>query len=373
MKQKKYRAVSALLIFCLLFTGCWDKIEINQRSFVVALGIDLKDDLYQVTYATPNLPVLTGQGGNGEKNFIKETQGKTILEANKMFNNISDLKLTFDHTKIIALGKDMLKSKSKLKGFLDYIDRSSQYAQSLTIVATEGSAKDLLESSPNSDQPTGVFINQMFTQSLADVSNEKVSFNNFVSALEDSKGNAKLPLIKYKDGEIQFDGIVLLKDYVWKYKVNTEQLLPINWVKGNGKGTIVQIEYENNPLLYQISFARRKVKFTDTGNGLNIDIYIEVEGDIDEYKLTQARDVFKNSIISDIEKQIKKEMEEKVYSIIGIAQQEVGFDIFELSAPLKMQYGKLWEKIKDHWEEYFTSAVITVDIQPHVRRIGMSK
>jgi spore germination protein (amino acid permease) len=39
------KAVVSLLLVCVLFTGCWDKVDIDNRSFITTIGIDAGEDI----------------------------------------------------------------------------------------------------------------------------------------------------------------------------------------------------------------------------------------------------------------------------------------------------------------------------------------
>lgn len=374
MKKNKVNIWIVVVLISLLLTGCWDLIEIDQRALITAIALDKKGDKIAISYASPNLPVLTGQGGEGEKNFVKKTTGATFLEANKNFNKISNLKLTFEHNQVIIFGDEFLQDSQKLKSALDYFERSPDYALSIAVITTDKTGEKLLESEPNSVDPIGVYINSLFQPSSGkEIGEQKTSLNDFVTALYDTNGNGQLPKVVYKDKEVQFDGIVLLKDYKKHFTLNTDQLIPFNWVQGKGEDSIVIVEYEESKLSYEISQIKQKIKVKEVKEGLTIEITVDTEGDIDEYIMEEDKDVFEKKIIEEIEKLIKEKMEEEMFEMIRLIQKEVGFDAFNLSGKIKLQNGKLWKKIEDDWDEYFSSAKISIVTQPHIRRVGMSK
>ncbi len=374
MKRKRNNGVFIALLITMFLTGCWDLVEIDARGLIAAIALDKKSEDIALTYSVPNLSVVTGQGGEGEINFIKKTTGKTLLEANKNFNKISNQKLTFEHNQAIVFGDAFLGDSEMLKSALDYFDRSPDYAKSITVVATDKTGEALLESKPNSPDPIGGYIHSLFQPSNGKViSSEKVSLNTFISTLYDTGGNGQLPKIIYKDQEVQMDGIILLKDYKKHYSLSSEQLKPFNWVKGNGADTFVQVDFKQVKTSYEISQFTRQIKISDTKNGLVIKIKVATEGDIDEYILEQGKNIFKNQIVKELEESIKEEMEEQMNEMVRLMQTEVGFDVFNISSKIKLQNGKLWEKIKDDWDAYFSSAKISVEVDPHIRRIGMSK
>ncbi|PKM52607.1 MAG: hypothetical protein CVV02_00280 [Firmicutes bacterium HGW-Firmicutes-7] len=381
MKRIKIKGLIACII-SLSLCGCWDKIEINDRGFAIGIGLDKIGEQLQVTYTIPNLPVITGQGGSGEQKFVKISEGKTIHEANKRFNLMSSNKLTFDHTKIIILGKGFLQDEVEMRKALDYLSRSPDYALSLLVFTTDKTAQEILEAKPNSDEPSSMFIDSMFSGTEAEELNDyKTTLLDFLISLIDTKGGGSLPLLSYKDKEIRMEGITVIKDYIECCTLSLEQLIPYNWIRGSGGGkkTIKKEEYIGKNITYQISQIRRNVEFkkSETKQGLDINILLEMEGDIIEHELSKDKnedeDFFDEKSIKEMEKELKDGMEEEVNMLVKFIQAEVGVDVLDLSKDLKIKEGKLWEEIKDNWVEYFASANIHVEIVPNIRRIGMTK
>ena len=110
MKSILKRALNALLIVTLVFsvTGCWDRVEINDRIFVLALGIDKFEpgqdgqdeegdegpegvqqpgasprNRIVVSIVFPNVGLLKGEGAivPEEPKAAVSTVGPTIFEA----------------------------------------------------------------------------------------------------------------------------------------------------------------------------------------------------------------------------------------------------------------------------------------------------
>ncbi|MBC7958601.1 MAG: Ger(x)C family spore germination protein [Vallitaleaceae bacterium] len=374
MKRNKFINVFALSLAGLITTGCWDLVEVDQRAMVTALGIDLQGEEIGITYTIPNFPVLTGQGSGGSPRFVKKTTGSTFLETNKNFNKISDLRLTFEHTQAIVFGSDLLHMPQKLKDALDYFDRSPDYAKSIAVVATDKTAGELLGVTPNSQKLIGLYIASLFNpQSGEVVSDQKVTLNDFLCSLYDTNGCGQLPLIINKDKEVQMDGIVFLKDYEKKLTLPFDQLAPYDWVCGTGSDTIENVDYKETKLSYEISQVSRKVKIKETDDGLDIQIIVQTEGDIDEFILDPKENVFKSKTVSEIEKLLAEKMGERMNEMVLKIQKQLAYDAFNIAGRIKMQNGRLWEKIKDDYDAYFTSAKITIEVEPHIRRIGMSK
>ncbi|PKM94830.1 MAG: hypothetical protein CVU84_07855 [Firmicutes bacterium HGW-Firmicutes-1] len=380
MIRSRIKLFITCIIICVCLCGCWDKVEINDRAFVMGIGLDKKDDLLQVTYTIPNLPVLTGQGGGDEKNFVKVVEAETLHDANKKYNLISPDKLTFDHSKIIVMGNEFLQDDVAMRKMLDYLTRSPEYAMSLLIITTDKTAKELLEAKPNAEEPNSLFISELFSGMEAEEVNDyKTTLLDFLISVMDTKGGGSLPLIKYKDKEISLDGITIIKGFKECGTLSIEQMVPFNWIRGTDKGenTIRKETYILKNITYEISEVKRKVEFKKTKQGIDINILVSMEGDIIEFELAKdiekEEDFFKEKSIKEMEKELKEGMEEEANSMVKYIQNELGVDILDLSESMKIQEGKLWEEMKDNWDLYFVSANIHVEIEPNIRRIGMTK
>ncbi|MFR5071621.1 MAG: hypothetical protein ACLTDS_05515 [Bianqueaceae bacterium] len=103
----RIKRLLALSMALLLLTGCWDKIEINELAFVIALGIDMEEDgRYTVTCVIPNLPVYTGKegGAQDEAKYTKTASASTITGAYKELTTRLNKELNFEHMEALVLG-----------------------------------------------------------------------------------------------------------------------------------------------------------------------------------------------------------------------------------------------------------------------------
>ena len=41
----KLRRIVSLFLICILLSGCWDKVEIDRKSLISIIGIDIGEDI----------------------------------------------------------------------------------------------------------------------------------------------------------------------------------------------------------------------------------------------------------------------------------------------------------------------------------------
>lgn len=370
----KTKVIIVFLICSILLSGCWDKVELNDRAYVISLALDDIGDLLEVTYTIPNLPVITAQSGGTATKFIKVTTAKTLAQANRDFGKKSNLRINFDHTKVIIFGADFLQEADNLKKVLDHFDRNPEYSKSLLLLATKDTGKKLLQSVPNGEETTGIYLSQVFiNNSLETVSAKTIELGDFISRMYSTEGNGVMPNIIFEDNEVIVDGLAVLRDYQLKGWLDDEYMTPYSWVLGKGKNTIALIDKEGILVPYEISDLSSRMKFELEDGLLNIKIEIKCEGDIAEYIFEDKGKLFNSDYIKELENEIALSMEESINELIDIIQNEFGVDIINAYNEIKVSNRKVWRKTHSNWEDYFRAASINSDCKVNIRRVGLSK
>ncbi|QGH32608.1 Ger(x)C family spore germination protein [Gracilibacillus salitolerans] len=136
------------LIFLILLTGCYDRIELEQQSYVMAIGIDTTDQkgIYAFTYqiANPEVGSAAGQGGSDEPpTEIVTVNGADILSATYTANSFVSKQITLDHTKIITVSEELARDEDFLR-VVQSASRSPQIRRGVQLVVTKENASDFI-------------------------------------------------------------------------------------------------------------------------------------------------------------------------------------------------------------------------------------
>ncbi|MDK2805992.1 MAG: spore germination protein [Thermoanaerobacterium sp.] len=166
--MKKIKVYVLLLLILSLLTGCWDKVEIEDRAFVMAIGIDTSKQAknYIVTFQFPNVKQVSsgaggsggGGGGGGQPNFSISEVGDTVFSASRHISTRLDKRLFLGHTKAVILGKDVVSDRNKFLEVLDTLDRSYELSRKLRLLVADGKAQDILLKNYKFDPDIGVYI-----------------------------------------------------------------------------------------------------------------------------------------------------------------------------------------------------------------------
>ncbi|UOQ49559.1 Ger(x)C family spore germination protein [Gracilibacillus caseinilyticus] len=148
--MNKLWIVFGLLI---LLTGCYDRIELEQQSYVIAMGIDKTENkgVYAFTYqiANPEVGSAAGQGGSNEPaSEIVTVHGADILSATYTANSFVSKKITLDHTRIIVISEELARNPDFIR-VIQSASRSPQIRRGVQLVVSKEKASEFI----NNNQP----------------------------------------------------------------------------------------------------------------------------------------------------------------------------------------------------------------------------
>ncbi|MBU7592567.1 Ger(x)C family spore germination protein [Metabacillus halosaccharovorans] len=145
------------ILLCLgtlfILTGCWDKKELEQISYVVAIGLDKSEDnKIEVTYQIANPEVgtsLTGSPPPGEKPYENVTiLANDFLTARNTVNSFISRKLSFSQTHVLIVSEELARSEEFIKMIYTGI-RERELRKTVNMIITKEKARQFI----NNNQP----------------------------------------------------------------------------------------------------------------------------------------------------------------------------------------------------------------------------
>ena len=111
MKRRRRTAAALLLVALLGLTGC-AAIEPEKRMYPLALGVDVSEQGFSMTYGMPDLPQATGQEKPEENGSIPvlSISGKDFREIGEIYDRSQEKYLDISHIQVILLGNRLIES-----------------------------------------------------------------------------------------------------------------------------------------------------------------------------------------------------------------------------------------------------------------------
>jgi Ger(x)C family germination protein len=385
IKEKFIKAIKLVLTLniCALIamtgTGCWDKVEIDNRQIIMALGIDKdkksnnSNDKYLISYSIPNVKSFSPNSGGVKPKFNEKTVGPNFFEANRNLTTKTDKTLYYAEAKAIIFGEDILKNKKLFKYMLDVIMRQNQFSKTAVYVSTKGKAEDIINSEPEKNPYVGPYISGLLSNNMQNLKSPDGSALRILIDLVGS-GCTIMPVVKFdkKDKDIVAGGCSIIKDY------KLEGYLTPNEVKGLlfARGEVKEGEYtlknkkEGMDFVYEIAGASTDKKITFNNGKPEVSMKIKVEGKLAQYYSTKLTDPINKKGVSVMQNAVNRKIESNIKDTLSKLQNKYKVDVIGIGDYVSKHYPAKWEKIKSKWNDEFSKIKITVKVDSSIRRQG---
>lgn len=165
MKKSKVFILFFITILLIMTTGCYNKNELDNLAYVVALGADIgSGENLEITYqiAVP-LKISSKDGQTGKENFITYTvSSPSLYMANSKVNAITSKEVNLSHVKLILYSEEL--AKNDLEGHINSLISNPSIRPRTTVAICKNKAKDFLKNiSPDLESSPARYYELLFT------------------------------------------------------------------------------------------------------------------------------------------------------------------------------------------------------------------
>lgn len=385
------RMLYFIFVLCLiaLLPGCWDKDELNELGIMLALGIDMEGDLYKVS-AQVVLPTEIASKGGGEGNSVTlfEATGPSLNEALRKITETSPRVMYIPQLRVVVLGEDY--ARRGISNMVEDLVRDVfARADYFVLVAKGRQASDVLQvatplekipanqlfssllaSSKSWAPATTVTIDELMKQLVSDSVHPVLTGVDIVERGSDEGKDSidHLKSIRPK-AELRVTSLAVFKKDKMIGWLNEEHSKGYNYIQDKVNQTFGHIKFKEGLVSLRIlrSSTDKKVKIVD-GEPLiklkvtNINTVVGVSDS--DVSLKKQED------IHIIEQKSVGKINEILKSTVETVQKKFKVDIFGFGELIHQSHPKLWDKLKDHWDEEFPKLQVEYSAEVQIRRVG---
>jgi Ger(x)C family germination protein len=330
------------IILILTLTSCFDSIPIENRSFVIDMGIDLNDaGEYSITTISPDINSLSKDNKEDLDNITHTGTGNTLTSAISNINSHIDKDLYFGHTKLIVLGQSLLRNKQATRQALDMLDRSRDINKKVLILAVNTQAQDIFN---NNNGILGLYITDLYkTSKRKELSTHALNLETLIKNLI-NHDISLIPLISKNKEEVTIDSFAMLKNYELYNYINKEQSIyyMIASDELNGKNFNITTKIEDTEIPVDINKKNARYRFYEQDEQIICDINVSLTAAIDEFGL-QSHTLSDDKFIKSLESQISLEIKDKINDTFNMFK-NMDYDALGLIDKLKKSKPQLYAK-----------------------------
>ena len=392
-----YKPLFLLLTSTVLLSGCWDRMEVEERSTVLGLAVDIAEDMKEDPINHPDdvdipssdigmievtaqlavpgqIPLGPSQGGDSgpqDSVWVVKAVGHTLAEAvNNLQQQLSST-IFLGHLKIFIISDEV--AREGIDEIIDFMKRNPEVRRDAWLLVNGNRADETLKVAPKLERIPALYLSNMLDNSIKMGKLPKVRVGKFYIALENKGQDGYLPYLTVKSKEnIQISGVGYFKSKKLVGHTKPYQIAYLNGlIEHNPGGSTAVIKISDTESV-QFQSTKRKSDYTvRLVNGKpHFDVSVEVTGNITG-KNNDKLDFNHSSTISNIENIAEKSFEKEFEKFIKEIQKKES-DILGLGEYVRSDLSDYWDqevKTSKKWREIYKE--VAVDVKVKVRIIGV--
>nr|WP_239541460.1 Ger(x)C family spore germination protein [Pullulanibacillus pueri] len=372
-----------LVICCcvslLFLTSCWDRIEIEDRGFVIAIGIDLSESgqyLLTEQIAVPGgQSAQAGQGGAGGGTFLNVVgTGPSIMDIIREASAKTNRAPFYEHIKVILISKDVAKTP-KFDDALDFFIRSPEMRRATKIMITEDKASDILKNTQPGATIPGLYIDKITANPYQ---NERIISPTLIGDINEALYQEKSFMIQHiftKHETLDIEGAAVFHGNTTHLAgiLSPEQTAGLSFLTANAKGGTISGQYHNHEISLLVKNSERKITAVDLSHPQHLKFKLDINIEGNMLETGTSINFIDTSIRSDIQKAFEKSLNKQIQETLQLIQKQYTTDIIGISDYMRIHHWDRWQQIENNWEKnnkYFKDVDIDVNTYIFIRNTG---
>ncbi|TLS48320.1 Ger(x)C family spore germination protein [Paenibacillus antri] len=399
-------SVSALL----LLTGCWDRLEIEERAVVLSIAIDAADPEVVEKESMVNsknrksehsIPVPEGKtvrvtaqiavpgriplgpggssgsggsSGGGNPVWVLESYGYTIDEAlQSMQQEVAD-RMFFGHLRVIVMSEEY--ARRGTGNLSDYLRRNPEVRRLAWLVVSKEEAAQYMRTAPQLERVPALYLLSTMDHAVQMGKYPMEPIGSFWIKMSSLGQEANLPYLELQEkNNVRLSGLAYFKG---EKLVGVTQPLEVGLFMGlsgseqGGYSSYVRIPDSEETAMFRVSNRRSKTRAYIKNGRPAVEVTVFLEGN-----LTEASDQGKGNLntqedLQKIGKDLSDRFSDRYVTFIRYMQKKES-DIFGYGEYIRAHEPAYWNRhirTKARWQSAFKDMDVKVNVTFDIRRVG---
>lgn len=280
----------AIILICLMLTGCTGAGEVQRRIVVHAVGIDPGEEGYEVSYQVFSKGSTDGGPVDADESNVATllAQGQTLYETEESLRLQTGKEVFLGDAELIVINSEL--SGKDLSEFLSYFRKADVYL-GVNIVYCRGKASETLGAKLEQGSATAILLRGVVESAVESGRACTSRIIEIYNAVETDGETVAVPIISLEkkekkdgttvsDAEVGVFGSVLISPDGPKGEIDPETAMGIRLLRGDAKKMSLTFEAEGGGASVELTkiSSKRRIRLE---NGLpTVDLNISAKYDI---------------------------------------------------------------------------------------------
>ncbi|MGG1554790.1 Ger(x)C family spore germination protein [Paenibacillus ferrarius] len=374
--------ISLLAALLASLTGCWSKQELNDRTFVSAMLVDLNENgqtEVSTLFMLPNR-ISTGLNSNvsNTKPFVLISgSGADVAEALQHIQRDLPRKVTWGQLQVVIIGDRF--ARKGLRPLFEHLVRATDFRLPVYVFYFNGMAKNLAKLETIFERfPTEVWREAAHMKQVPPIRIRELLYsvwNNFGDSYIPELSMREMKLLS-EGKTVKWSGVggaAIMKDSKVIDRFSNEEMPGLLLLKNRVPEMLVTGQLPGNDGVYSVRLEDTRPNVYAVREGSNVKLHVTIEGSADLIAIESNMNLTTSANIKKLEAVINRRIEQLVHGAADKAKSEQA-DTFQWSEKIKYKYPQLWLEWSDNpRKQMFEHMKLEFDIKVNLRGTGVSR
>ncbi len=348
MLYKKILLAFVCIGVLLTGAGCWDALDVNNKTLVVTVITDKQGDDFAFYIETPNLGLgqnqQNGSSDNKQTYYELFAKGATFADARRHLDAKVDNPIFLGTVRALVITDEL--AKSGIEEYMLRLQSDNQYRKALNIVTSSSDPKDILSVMPPNNVSIGEsiadtvtslkYLGKVVIYTLSDILNFLYSDSCFV-----------LPHMDVKDGIFTYNGYSVIHNNKLIDIIPVEESRGLVWILGENIKRLYTIPFEDINATLETRAKSKSITPCYENGKLIFDIQYKLESKLiylsRDIKMDESR---QKTVKDDLQKAFTQEIAQAIQH-----SKEIGCDYLHFKDYYRIKYPN--ELKNNDWDDSY--------------------
>lgn len=254
MRKSKILAVAFL---GMLFWGGCESVELEQRSFPLAVGIDLQEGSQKaggretegweteeaddgketepklvVSFDFPDLAQISEKGKTTDTPMEMSLEGDNLYHVEKSYENNTNRILDYNHLKAVVLGENLISEPKRLRSLLLAWEQQESAARNISLFVGRGSAAEILTLTEETEGSMGTYLEEML-ESQKDFSQKKIAtVGSLINQWHNQNELLLIPVLSEQGSRPTISAYAAIENFEYRGILTVEEAMQVFLTQG---------------------------------------------------------------------------------------------------------------------------------------------
>lgn len=399
-----------------ILTGCWDRIDIENRAYVLGVAIDkyppipqtdqqsksetsegeeekfetmelhTGEPMYAMTVQVPiikkaNFSVPTAAGGSGgggggeaSRTWDVTQVGNSFFEMNRELASRMSFIPYYEHLQTIILSEEV--AAQGIKDVLDFFVRDPEMRRRTKVFISPGYAKSILDVTPRIEDYPSVYLAKIPLNSS--VSAKIIYRTDLGEAVQNIQAGLDfiLPKVEGTKDELKVSKAIVFKGDKMVGELSELEIEALKMIRGNYKGGVITTQNPDDAkgiIALEVTKVKSKIVPEVNGQKAGFTVNLNIQGNYAENINMDGYQKIDNEYLEEAEKAFSTYIEQQCVDTVKRVQRDFNADIFQFNNILKTQKPAYWKQVQERWYDIFPGINVQIKAKVTIRQVGNSR